>query len=551
MRIVLAYLMPEIWLTLLGFFILIADFMSPRGNRRWLGLVAGWGVAGAVLLTIVQMWWVSHAEPGLTGATDTLSHFLSGSVAVDNMALFLKLAILIGSTLVIFSALDYAERRIHHAPGEFWAFLVFASLSMCFMTVGIELITLFLAIEFTSIASYLLAAWLRDDPRSSEAGMKYFLVGATTTAVTLYGMSLVYGLTGSTHLIEISEAIQAGGSSRMLLVAGVLMLASLGFKVAMVPFHGWAPDTYEGAPTPITAFLSVASKAAGFAIILRILIIGLGVDSAQWGMTIAFISVASMTLGNLAAIPQRNIKRLMAYSSIAQVGYMLIAVACFNAIDLNVLTVSDGVKHLMPAGATNDWTLLMGGREATSEDMALPGLLFYVLAYTFSNMGAFAVIILVGNAIGSDHIDDYSGLIKRNPWATVLMTVFFLSLIGIPFFAGFWAKLMIFGGAIARSLTEVSLPDGTIDRPYSHLAWLVVIGVVNSVISVYYYLEVVRRMWFHEPKDPSPIRGGLALNGVLTVCFIATVVLFGLFPGLFMNLAQQSVEGALRILGAV
>jgi proton-translocating NADH-quinone oxidoreductase chain N len=280
------------------------------------------------------------------------------------------------------------------------------------------------------------------------------------------------------------------------------MLAMLGFKVSMVPVHGWAPDTYEGAPTPVTAFLSVASKAAGMAVFLRVLAASFGPASTGWQLVLSFLSLVTMTFGNLGALWQRNIKRLMAYSSIAQVGYLLIGIAAFT-----------------PA----DWEILTGVRAASPTDMGLPGVLYFVLGYAFANMAAFAVIIWVEHATGSAEIDDYDGLAQRAPFAATLLTISFLSLIGIPPLAGFFGKFFLFGAAIK-----------------SGLAWLAIAGIINSVISAAYYLEVVRRMFFLEPKRleilPSPF----------LVSSTAVIGASGAFLlGIFVNPAFQWAQNSL------
>jgi proton-translocating NADH-quinone oxidoreductase chain N len=323
-------------------------------------------------------------------------------------------------------------------------------------------------------------------------------------------MSLVYGSTGTTHLYEIAEKLTpslgekgpAFGVHAFTLLGLLLMLAMLGFKVSMVPVHGWAPDTYEGAPTPVTAFLSVASKAAGMAVFLRVLAASFGPASTGWQLVLSFLSLVTMTFGNLGALWQRNIKRLMAYSSIAQVGYLLIGIAAFT-----------------PA----DWEILTGVRAASPTDMGLPGVLYFVLGYAFANMAAFAVIIWVEHATGSAEIDDYDGLAQRAPFAATLLTISFLSLIGIPPLAGFFGKFFLFGAAIK-----------------SGLAWLAIAGIINSVISAAYYLEVVRRMFFLEPKrleiPPSPF-----LVSSTAVIGVSGAFLLGIFVNPAFQWAQNSL----------
>ncbi len=500
---------PELWLAFLGFLIFTLDMIFPRLPKRNYGLLTIFAFLGALVL----LGWQINKLP-MPGAEPEQSQrivvWLATAFTADRLAVFFKFAILIGALLVALVTVDYAERRIWFARAEFYGILVFAVIALCFMASAVELITLFLAIEFASIASYILAAYMRDDPKSSEAGLKYFLVGATTTAVALYGMSLVYGTTGTTQLYEIAEKLTpslgergaAFGVHPFTLLGLLLMLAMLGFKVSMVPVHGWAPDAYEGAPTPITAFLSVASKAAGMAAFLRVLAAGFGPASTGWQIVLAFLALVTMTFGNLGALWQRNIKRLMAYSSIAQVGYLLIGIAAFT-----------------PA----DWAILTGSKTAQATDMGLPGILYFVLGYTFANMAAFAVIIWVEHSLGSSEIEDYDGLAQRSPLAAAMLTIAFLSLIGIPPLAGFFGKFFLFGAAIK-----------------SGLAWLAIAGVINSVISAAYYLEVVRRMFFLQPRRVEPVTAPFLVNGTAVIGVLGAFIL-----GIFVNPAFQWAQNSL------
>lgn len=500
---------PELWLALWGFLIFTIDMVFPRLPKRNYGLLAIFAFLGALVL----LGWQINKLP-VPGAEieqpQRIVAWLNFAFAADRLGLFFKFAILIGALLVALVTVDYAERKIGFARAEFYGILVFAVIALCFMASAVELITLFLAIEFASIASYILAAYMRDDPKSSEAGLKYFLVGATTTAVALYGMSLVYGTTGTTQLYEIAEKLTpslgergpAFGVNAFTMLGLFLMLAMLGFKVSMVPVHGWAPDTYEGAPTPVTAFLSVASKAAGMAAFLRVLAAGFGPASTGWQTVLSFLAFVTMTFGNLGALWQRNIKRLMAYSSIAQVGYLLIGVASFT-----------------PA----DWAILTGNRAAQPTDMGLPGILYFVLGYAFANMAAFAVIIWVEHSLGSSEIEDYDGLAQRSPLASTMLTIAFLSLIGIPPLAGFFGKFFLFGAAIKGGL-----------------AWLAIVGVINSVISAAYYLEVVRRMFFLQPKRLEPVAAPFLVNGTAVLGALGAFIL-----GIFVNPAFQWAQNSL------
>ncbi len=485
-------LAPELWLTLCGFAIFTIDLLFPRLPKRSYGYLALLAFAGALVWLGWQMGQLPLPPAGIgtgdggrgtiSASSDRIVHWVTTAFAADPLAIFFKAAILVGALLVGLISVDYVERYVPTARAEFYGLLVFAVLALCFMASATELITLFLAIEFASIASYLLAAYLRDDMKSAEAGLKYFLVGATTTAVGLYGMSFLYGTMGTTYLYEIAERLSPNLGAKgvafavppFTLLGILLVLAMLGFKVSMVPTHGWAPDAYEGAPTPVTAFLSVASKAAGMAAFLRVFAVAFGPASTGWQAVLAFLSVVTMTFGNLGALWQRNLKRLMAYSSIAQVGYLLIGIAAFTP---------------------SDWEILTGARPAQPTDMGLAGILYFVLGYVFANMAAFAVIIWVEQAKGSAEMDDYDGLAQQASGAAALLTVAFLSLIGIPPLAGFFGKFFLFGAAIKAGL-----------------AWLAIVGVINSVISAAYYLEVVRRMFFLIPRRPETVAAPPLVN---------------------------------------
>ncbi len=497
----------ELWLTLCGFAIFGVDLLFPRLPKRlygYLTVVTFLGGLGAL------GWQIGRSSPSIVPSSEKIVYWLTTAFVADPLALFFKAVILVGALLVALLSVDYVDRQVPTARAEFYGLLVFGVLALCFMASAAELITLFLAIEFASIASYILAAYLRDDPRSAEAGMKYFLVGATTTAVALYGMSFIYGATGTTYLYEIAERLSpslgergpAFAVSPLALLGLLFVLAMLGFKVSMVPMHGWAPDTYEGAPTPIAAFLSVASKAAGMAAFLRVLAIAFGPASTGWQLTLAFLSLVTMTFGNLAALWQRNLKRLMAYSSIAQAGYLLIGVAAFSP---------------------SDWEVLVGTRPALPTDMGLAGILYFVLGYAFANMAAFAVILWVEQATGSAEMDDYDGLAQRSPWAAALLTIAFLSLIGIPPLAGFFGKFFLFGAALK-----------------SGLVWLAVAGVINSVISAFYYLEVVRRMFFLAPRRLTAVTAPSLVGTTATIGVIGAFLL-----GIFVQPAFQWAQSSL------
>ncbi|MBI5955449.1 MAG: NADH-quinone oxidoreductase subunit N [Chloroflexi bacterium] len=426
----------------------------------------------------------------LPGANQVL---FSGMFAVDPFAVFFKVVAYLAVGLVVLFSVDYMASRPF--SGEFYGLLLLSALSITLVAASTNLIMIFLSLEFLSISSYILVGYLREDARSSEAALKYFLFGAMASAAMLYGMSLIYGLTGSLGLAEIARFFtseESPGYQIVIYPAAVLVLAGLGFKIAAVPFHQWAPDTYEGAPTPVTAFLSVAPKAAGFAALLRFFITALPHVTVDWALLIAVVSVATMTVGNLIAIAQANVKRMLAYSSIAQAGYVLIGLAAVGSL--------------------------------TSNEFGTPAVLIYLLGYLFTNLGAFIVVIVFERATGSNQIADYAGLMRRAPFLAVSLVVFFLSLTGFPSTAGFIGKLFVFASAIQ-----------------GQLVWLAILGVVNSVISVYYYFNVVRQMFFLPARDTSPIAETVPLRWALLIALAMTFVI-GLYPQPFVELVRYSAQ---------
>jgi NADH-quinone oxidoreductase subunit N len=421
---------------------------------------------------------------------------------LDNFAVFFKLLFLGVALLLILASKDYVS-KFKRLQGEYYALILLATLGMMLMAATADFISLYVSLELTSISLYALASFLKDK-KSTEASLKYLLLGAIASAVLLYGMALVFGVTGATQLTAIAQSITAQGFGTLtanpaLMMGIILLIAGFGFKIAAVPFQMWVPDVYEGAPTTITAFLSVASKAAGFAIVLRVFISSFHAQIAmshEWALIFAVLAVISMTIGNITAIPQANIKRLLAYSSIAQAGYLMVGLAAVGAYT--------GAESGMTYGAL----------------FAQKGVLFFLAAYAFTNLGAFVAVIIISGKINSDLIEDYAGMGKRSPLLALALTLCLVSLIGIPPAAGFMGKFYIFSTAASNGLL-----------------WLVIIAVVNSVISAYYYLRVVKVMWFSEApsteKVPTPFTPGLAL----AVCLLG-VLFLGIVPGLAMKLAE-------------
>jgi len=472
----LGALLPEFWLAGLGLLLLAADLLTAEGAKR----TVGWVAVVGLLLALLPTW-------GLIGTLEGAGRVaFANTYAVDGFAVFFKFIAILATALVILASMDYFRGTVRF-EGEFYTLLVFTALGLVFMAASADLILLALSIEFVSLTSYVLAGYLKGNPRSNEAGVKYFLFGAAASATMFYGFSILYGLTGSTNLYTIAQRA-ANAPVPALVLALALMLAGFGFKISMVPFHQWTPDVYEGAPTPVAAFLSVGSKAAGFAVLLRVVIVAIGPTRLDWIALVAGLSAVSMFVGNLLALPQRNIKRMLAYSSISHAGFILIGVAGF------------------------------GG------DFGNIGLLVYLAAYTFFNLGAFFVAALIGSRVGSDEIPDYAGLAQRAPDLAFLMALFMLSLTGIPPTAGFFAKFYVFAAAIERS---------------PQLLWLVAVGVVNSVISLYYYVGVIRAMYLMPAADPAPVRGSGALRVALWVTGAATLLL-GLYPQPLLDLARAA-----------
>jgi NADH-quinone oxidoreductase subunit N len=427
--------------------------------------------------------------------------FFNDMLAVDQFAVFFKLLFLGIALLVILASTDYVK-KFARFQGEYYALILLATLGMMLMAAAADLISLYISLELTSISLYVLVGFLKDR-KSTEASLKYLLLGAIASAVLLYGMALVFGATGQTQLISIVQSITSMGYSTpmanpALFMGIVLMIAGFGFKIAAVPFQMWVPDVYEGAPTTITAFLSVGSKAAGFAIILRVFFTSFSAHvsmSHDWGIIFAVLSVISMIIGNVAAIPQTNIKRMLGYSSIAQAGYLMVGLAATGVFSM--------ASSSFPQG-----------------ELAQKGILFFLASYALTNLGVFIAVVIISNKINSDNIADYAGMGKRAPLLALALTLCLVSLIGMPPAAGFMAKFYIFSSAVKNGLL-----------------WLVVIAAINSVISAYYYLRVVKVMWFGEAASAEKVPSSFTPKLALALCCLG-VLLLGIIPGLLMRLAE-------------
>jgi NADH-quinone oxidoreductase subunit N len=484
------YLLPELVLTAGALVLLVVDVVLPRAWDR----VLAWLAVAVIAATGAAL--VATGQDALTIARGTL--------AVDGFGLFFKVLFLLAAAITVMMSGRYLTVE-DVRPGEYYFLVLCATLGMMFMAGGIDLITIFIGLETMAVSFYVLAGYIRPNRRSNEAAVKYFLLGAFSLGLLLYGMSLLYGLTGSTQLRTIATALVAGDAGLLLPLAVMLLVAGVGFKIAAVPFHMWAPDVYDGAPTPITAFISVGSKAASFAMLLRIFVEGLpafrvdglGVIWGQplgWGAFFYVLSIVTMTVGNIAALTQNNIKRMLAYSSIAHAGYVLIGVV---------------------AGTTRGVTAA----------------LVYLMIYAFMQLGAFAVVVMLRrrDVIG-DQLKDLEGLSATHPAPALAMLIFMLSLGGIPPTAGFMGKFWVFGAAIEAGYI-----------------WLAVIGVLNSAISLYYYVRVVVSMWLTKPDEAVvPFRLSPALAAVLVLMVIGTLAL-GVYPQALFEFAADSAAS----LGAV
>jgi NADH-quinone oxidoreductase subunit N len=466
----LAAITPELELLAFGIALLLGDLVIAEKRKLGLVALAGIAVAGGFLFRL------RAAEFSAYG----------GLFVIDHFSVFFKLVFLIAAALSIAISLKYLDiERENH--GEYYALILFATVGMMFMAGAVDLVTLYISLETMAISTYILVGFLRSNQRSNEASMKYFLLGAFSSGILLYGMSLLYGLSGSTRFIDIAEALsRRSPNDPISLLAMITLSAGLFFKIAAVPFHQWTPDAYEGAPTSITAFMSVAVKAASFAMMLRIFMVAMYPLRPHWVAIMAAVSVITMTVGNIAAITQSNIKRLLAYSSISHAGYILIGFVAGN-------------------------------------DTGLTAVPLYLLIYTFTNLGAWAVVVALRkkDVIG-EHIDEMSGLFFRHPAAAILMLIFLLSLAGIPPTAGFIAKYYLFAAAIQTGHNV-----------------LAVIAVLNAAISIYFYLRIVVAMFMRDATEKTGLTYSPGILTALGIAFVFTM-LIGIYPDPFIAMARQA-----------
>ena len=459
-------LSPQLSMVFLALLVMVVDLFVKRRivtvSVALIGLIVPLGLA------ISQVFLVNPSG----------AHAFYGMLVVDQFALFFNITFLVMTAILILSSYNYVGKYVR-ADGEFYTLLLFSVTGMMFLASTSELLTIYISLELTSIPLYVMAGLLRTSDRSAEAAVKYVLLGAMSSAILLYGFALLYGLTGTTDLTGIAYSIEKGvqNGNVLLLIASGLILAGFGFKISAVPFHMWAPDIYEGAPTPATAFFSVGSKAAGFAALLRIFVTGqLGfVNTTSLVLIVAIISILTMTLGNLVAAVQTNVKRMMAYSSIAQAGYILV-----------------GFVAALKGPSSN-------GSSA---------ILYFILVYILTNLGAFAGIIALADATGGEKIEDFRGLAKRAPLLSAGTALCLLSLAGIPPMAGFVSKVYIFSAAWGEGLS-----------------WLVVIALINTIVSLVYYGRLVKVMYFDAPLKEDHLTTPIGLSSSIALTTAALVVI--------------------------
>lgn len=471
-------ILPEILLFILALIILALDLIITEERRANLGWLTAGGLAFIIGISLAV------ARPGIEPRL-----VFGGMLRHDWLGFVFKLMFLFsaGITALFSLNLERLGKR-----GEFYVLMLVSTLGMSLMASAADLVMLYLAIETTSIPLYVLAGFITREDKSSEAGFKYLLFGAMTSAVMLYGFSLLYGFAGTTNIYDMALGLQAGDVSITYLGSLLLVIVGFGFKIAVVPFHFWAPDVYEGAPTPVAGFLSTASKAAGFAVLMRFFLAAFPSISPYWGAVMAALSTATMTLGNALALAQKNIKRMLAYSSIAHAGYALIGVVAVSSL---------GVTSAV----------------------------FYLVVYIFTNLAAFGVVTVFGQIAGTDDIAAYAGMSRRSPTLALIMLVAFLSLAGMPPFGGFIVKFLVFAAAVE-----------------ANLIWLAVVGVINSIIGLYYYLSVLKVVYLYRSEDediPIPIPRSYKISlAILTV----GIILLGTIIAPWFSLSNMAAAAIIQ-----
>jgi NADH-quinone oxidoreductase subunit N len=472
-------ILPEIVLAVWASLILTVDLFVERSksSHRLMLILSLIGVFLAMVATLT-----------LAGQNTTA---FFGTVVVDNFAVFFKVIFLIAAGLVLLSAESLIE-RVGENAAELCGLILFCTAGLMFMASSYELMTVYLALEISSLSLAFLAAWNKNELRSTEAGLKFFVLSAVSSGILLFGMALMYGITGSTNLRVIGQILTSGNATPAALLAMSMLVAGFGFKIAAVPFQMWTPDVYEGAPTPVTAFMSVASKAAGFAVVMRIFDVALanggpGSISPIWADLFVVLSLVTMTVGNLAALLQNNLKRMLAYSSIAHVGYMLMGLAAATTFGLS-------------------------------------SVLFYLLVYAFTNIGAFAVVVVMSRYVEGEDLSQYAGLGRRAPVLSAILAICLLSLAGLPPLAGFFSKMYLFWAAAQAGL-------------YITVVW----GVINSAISLYYYARVIKSMYLGEPTSETKVQVDMAPAVSLAAAAIGVLVI-GLLSSPFIQAATGAAN---------
>jgi NADH-quinone oxidoreductase subunit N len=468
-------LSPEIFLTAAGLLMLGMSVAFGKKREEFLAFLAVLSiVVTAILLVIVS------------GQAGRNASILGGAFVVDNFALFFKGLILLSILLTILASVRFVGQA-PYPGGEYYALLLFSGVGMLFMVSGNNLIAIYVSLELMALASYILAGYFKSEAKSTEAALKYFILGAFSSGVLLYGLSLVYGVAGIMGLPELQKLFASAERSNLLILGILLILSGLLFKIAAVPFHVWTPDVYEGSPTPVTAFFSVGPKVAAYGILARIFYVAFSKFHADWGLILAVVSAATMVFGNIAALLQTNVKRLLAYSSIANAGYALLGVLGFRT----------------------EWGLW--------------GILIYLLSYAFMNFGAFAVVILLeGKGYAAESVSDFNGLAQRNMPAAMVMLLFLLSLAGIPPTAGFIGKYYLFTAAMKAGY-----------------AWLAILAVAMSAVSLFYYFRIAAAMFFTEGSGQK-IRSSYALTAVIAICAVGTLAI-GVMPQPFLSVLKACV----------
>lgn len=468
----LSLISVEIITAVLGLFVLVLGLMAPAAQRKGIGYFATF----SLLVTMV----IAFAMHGIEGTV------FDNMYIVDSFSSFFKITFLLAAFLVSMFSCSYVE-QLGYNQGQFFALIILSLLGMMVMASAVDFITLYMGLELMTISFVILTAYKHGDKKASEAGMKYILLSAMSSGVLLYGLSIMYGVAGSTEYSDLINTIAAGNLQPFTVMGLVFLIAGFGFKISMVPFHMWSPDIYEGAPTPVTAFLAVGSKAAGFAAFIRMFMIALPGTREVWMMLVVILSAMTIVLGNFVAIPQTNIKRMLAYSSIAHAGYILMGIVAYTS-------------------------------------MGVAAMLYYLVLYIFANCGAFACATAFSNLTGSDEIKDYSGMWKRSPLIASVMLLCLLSLAGIPPLAGFVGKFYLFMAVI--------------DQGY---LWLAFLGIGMSMVSVYYYLIVVKVMFLGDPIDDTPVPVTLGTKVVLAISALGSLFL-GIYPGPLTDFATKVAQ---------